>query len=235
MRRILVAMAMASAMCFQATNASADVIVSLKSGTSQTINQSGTGTLYISAVNTGTASIDFGALALGIQIVADGSPAGDITLAGVDAPDNSVWFNASTTGPKDATLVNGDINGSSGYFAIAITGDVDAEGNYGVLAPGETADLAALSFTAAADAYGTWNVFVVNEEYEQSGATVSNITAGDFSTVQFANAVAPPFPDTGVSYQVGSVIVVPEPSTLTLAGLGCALVGYAAWKRRRNG
>jgi len=233
MRRILMAMAMA--ICFQATNASADVIVSLQSGTTTTINQSGTGTLYISAMNSGTASIDFGALALGIQIVANGSPAGDITLSGVDAPENSVWFDPSTSGPTDGnTLENGNINGTAGYSLVGISGAVDAEGNYGVLAPGETANLAMLSFTAAADAFGTWNIFVVNEEAE-SGATISNITAGDLSTIQFSNLTAPAFPNTGVSVQVGSVIVVPEPSTLTVAGLGCAVVGYAAWKRRRNG
>jgi|GEM_PF-2701093 len=234
MRRILMAMVMVSAMCFQATKASADIIVSLQSGTTTTINQSGTGTLYISAVNSGTTSIDFGALALGIQIVAVGSPAGDITLSGVDAPENSIWFDPSTTGPDNDTLVNGDINGTAGYSLVGISGALDTEGNYGVLAPGETAALAVLSFTAAADAFGTWNIFVVNEE-AQSGATVSNITAGDLSTVQFSNLTAPAFPNTGVSVQVGSVIVVPEPSTLTVAGLGCALVGYAAWKRRRNG
>ena len=234
MRRILMAMAMASAMCFQATKASADIIVSLQSGTTTTINQSGTGTLYISAMNTGTASIDFGALALGIQIVANGSPAGDITLSGVDAPENSVWFDPSTSGPNNDTLVNGDINGTSSYFLVEILGDVDAEGNYGVLLPGETADLAMLNFTADASAFGTWNIFVVNEEAE-SGETVSNITDGNFNPVQFSNLTAPAFPASGVSVQVGSVIVVPEPSTLTLAGLGCALVGYAAWKRRRNG
>jgi hypothetical protein len=234
MRRILMAMAMASAMCFQATNASADVIVSLQSGTTTTINQSGTGTLYISAMNTGTASIDFGALALGIQIVAVGSPAGDITLSGVDAPENSVWFDASTSGPDNGTLVNGDINGTSGYREMSIIGATDAEGFYGVLAPGDTANLATLSFTADASAFGTWNIFVVNEEAE-SGETVSNITDGNFSTIQFSNLTAPAFGASGDSFQVGSVIVVPEPSTLTLAGLGCALVGYAAWKRRRNG
>jgi hypothetical protein len=234
MRRILMAMAMASAICFQATNASADVIVSLQSGTTTTINQSGTGTLYISAMNTGTASIDFGALALGIQIVADGSPAGEITLTGVDAPENSVWYNASTSGPTGATLANGDINGTSSYLAMSILGDVDPEGNYGVLAPGETANLATLIFTADASAFGTWNVFVVNEE-DETGVTISNFTDGNFSSVQFANATAPAFPATGVSFQAGSVIVVPEPSTLALAGFGCALVGYAAWNRRRNG
>jgi hypothetical protein len=205
-----------------------------RNGTTTTINQSGTGTLYISAVNSGTTSIDFGALALGIQIVAVGSPAGDITLSGVDAPENSVWFDASTSGPDNGTLVNGDINGTTGYLEMSIIGATDAEGFYGVLAPGDTANVATLSFTADASAFGTWNIFVVNEEAE-SGETVSNITAGDFSTVQFSNLTAPAFPNTGVSVQVGSVIVVPEPSTLTVAGLGCALVGYAAWNRRRNG
>ena len=235
MRRILMAMVMVSAMCFQATKASADIIVSLQSGTTTTINQSGTGTLYISAVNSGTTSIDFGALALGIQIVAVGSPAGDITFSGVDAPENSVWFDASTSGPDNGTLVNGDINGTTGYREMSIIGATDAEGFYGVLAPGDTANLATLSFTAGADAFGTWNVFVVNEEKDVSGATVSNITDGNFNYVQFSNLTAPAFPAPGDSFQVGSVIVVPEPSTLTLAGLGCALVGYAAWKRRRNG
>jgi hypothetical protein len=228
------AMVMVSAMCFQATKASADVIVYLQSGTTTTINQSGTGTLYISAINSGTASIDFGALALGIQIVAVGSPAGDITLSGVDAPENSVWFDASTAPITQKVLENGAINGTSGYFDVRIIGATDAEGFYGVLAPGDTANLATLSFTADASAFGTWNVFVVNEEAE-SGETVSNITDDTFSTIQFSNLTAPSYPDTGVSFQVGSVIVVPEPSTLSLAGLGCALVGYAAWKRRRNG
>ena len=234
MRWILMAMVMVSAMCLQATKASADVIVSLQSGTTTTINQSGTGTLYISAINSGTTSIDFGALALGIQIVAVGSPAGDITFSGVDAPENSVWFDPSTTGPNGDTLLNGNINGTAGYSLVGISGATDAEGNYGVLAPGDTANLAVLSFTAAADAFGTWNIFVVNEE-AGSGATVSNISDGNFNSVQFSNLTAPSYPATGDSVQVGSVIVVPEPSTLTLAGLGCALVGYAAWKRRRNG
>ena len=186
-------------------------------------------------MNTGTASIDFGALALGIQIVAGGSPAGDITLSGVDAPENSVWFDPSTSGPTDGnTLENGNINGTSGYVLVEISGDVDAEGNYGVLLPGQTADLAMLNFTADASAFGTWNVFAVNEENDQ-GVPVSYISDGNFNPVQFSNLTAPSYPDTGVSFQVGSVIVVPEPSTLTLAGLGCALVGYAAWNRRRNG
>ena len=152
----------------------------------------------------------------------------------MDAPENSVWFDPSTSGPNNDTLVNGDINGTSSYFLVEILGDVDAEGNYGVLLPGETADLAMLNFTADASAFGTWNIFVVNEEAE-SGETVSNITDGNFNPVQFSNLTAPAFPASGVSVQVGSVIVVPEPSTLTLAGLGCAVVGYAAWKRRRNG
>ena len=142
-----------------------------------------------------------------------------------------MWFNASTVGPSEEPLANGAINGTSGYFGVTINGDLD---NLGALAAGDTANLAALSFTAGASAFGTWNIFVVNEEAE-SGETVSNITDGNFSTIQFSNLTAPAFSATGVSVQVGSVIVVPEPSTLTLAGLGCAVVGYAAWKRRRNG
>ena len=38
-------------------------------------------------------------------------------------------------------------------------------------------------------------------------------------------------------FQQGSLqlVIVPEPSALALAGLGVALSGYAAWKRRRTG
>ena len=226
---------LAAAVCYSNVPAWADYEIRFSSGTTQTVYQGAIGTLVISASNTGDTAIDIASLALGLQVIAAGANTGDVSITGVEAPSGSIWLNGITGGPDAASLLNGPLNGTSGYFSMTVSGEPDGEGNFGIIPVGGSVDLATISFTADNTAFGTWQFFVVNEE-DEFGSTLTNLVTGGFNTLQFANATAPSYsatPNTGVSYQVGTVIIVPEPAALAICGSGLLAAVFFCRRRRR--
>jgi fibronectin-binding autotransporter adhesin len=74
---------------------------------------------------------------------------------------------------------------------------------------------------------GTYRLMNVNGSITDNGVTIGTLTGnasgfnpGDFSIVVGANTV--------------DLVVVPEPSTVALAGIGAALLGLHVIRRRRN-
>jgi len=227
------ALATAAAVCFAASHAMADAVISFNPGVTQTIYQGEIGTVFIAATNSGDQAIDLAQLSLAIQLIGAGSNTGSVSITGISP--TSFWYDASTASFA-GTLQNGDVNGTSDYNLWSITdngqSDPDSESLvFGLIQPGQSVNLAEINFTASDDSFGTWEFFVVNEE-DGDGFSLSNILTSGFTNVQFANATARSSPNTGVAFRAGTLVIVPEPASLAICGSG--LLAAVAFFRRRS-
>lgn len=94
---------------------------------------------------------------------------------------------------------------------------------------------------------GDWILSVLGNDYSGGGSTAGSSFLGSWTSYVSANPGATAANSLGrygvdttsnkvwavINHNSEFVVVVPEPSSLALAGLGVALAGYAAWKRRR--
>ena len=234
--RILMALITAAAVCFGASDAMADAVISFNPGVTQTIYQGEIGTVVISATNSGDQAIDLAQLSLAIQLIGAGTNTGSVSITGISP--TGFWYDPSTSS-SDGTLQNGNVNGTSDYTLLSISDNGLPDPDtlipvFSFLQPGQSVNLAEINFTTSGDSFGTWEFFVVNEE-DENGFSLSNILTSGFTNVQFANATAPSYssvPNTGVSFRAGTVVIVPEPASLAICGSG--LLAAVAFFRRRS-
>jgi len=187
------------------------------------------------ATNTGSQAIDLAGITLGLQILPQGLATGSATITAVaPAGAGSPWINPGTTGPTAATLVNGSVNGSSGYYQFSVS-ENDLE-QFGTVAIGSSVNLAAVTVTTSADTRGLWGLFAVTE-MDDLGNVVSSFSDPDFNTYQFSNLTAPPYPGAGSAMQIRTIQYVPEPSATAqvIAGAGALISLVASCWRRRAG
>jgi len=95
------------------------------------------------------------------------------------------------------------------------------------LAAGVTKNVGVINLSAGLEP-GTWDVYVVNQEPEVGGLPVSFLQLADLDVFGFGNLAVLD----GANLLVGSVVVVPEPSSIALVGCG-GLTFLALWRRRR--
>jgi hypothetical protein len=202
-------------------------VLSLDTGKSVTIQQSGSATFTFSATNDAGAITDnFLGWTIGFQVVPLGTTAGSLTVGSLSQPLTNPMPAGSLdfTQPILATLANsGTINGLTQYYAMGVSSNdvlqtVNSLTSY---------NLGSVGFTASPTASGTWAVYAV----QQSGALARSYwTDGVFSDSNFGN-----LPNTGnLSVQIGTITAVPEPSTIALLGMSMASAGWYAWRTRRK-
>lgn len=80
-----------------------------------------------------------------------------------------------------------------------------------------------VNFSTPNNAQGVWNLIAV------AGPGLTQWSDSNGNDVDFTNV-----PSSGQSVVIGTITVVPEPSTIVLVGLGGLAMGIAAWSRRRN-
>jgi hypothetical protein len=89
--------------------------------------------------------------------------------------------------------------------------------------------------------YSSWNLFtsgVLTGDFDSITLSGSNGTGwGSFVKVggEWTTAATPDANGQWLVFNpgVGSLVVVPEPSTMVFAGVGVAMAGWSAWKKRR--
>jgi hypothetical protein len=206
-------------------SASATPILNLVTTGSLAMTQGNTGTLGITVTNTGTSPIDLAGMTIGLQLVPDGAVTGSLDLSDFLATDTP-WTNPTTVPPVLELLTLGQLNDSSNYFLMSISG------NYTLAASG-TAVLGTVQFTASGDAVGTWQLWAVNE-WPDEGFPISFVDDDQFETFQFTDLSRDEGDPLGVTLQIGTITVaVPEPSTWALLSVGGILAGGMRLARRR--
>ncbi|MEX2112999.1 MAG: hypothetical protein WD845_07420 [Pirellulales bacterium] len=161
--------------------------------------------------NPGASTDPLFAWSLGLEIVPDASATGTLEFASATVPNEY--------------LLAGRSGGLIPPFAgpstsIAPIGDSDALFT-GILVPGTGKSLLASTFVASPDAQGLFRIFAVGDPF-----TGSNWFSSDFqNTRSFANA-----PFTGGPVEIGSITIVPEPSSLLLGGQLIVATMLLAWR-----
>jgi len=147
----------------------------------------------------------------------------------------TLMFNSPGPGPASAPNPSNYIFDSHGVGISILGGGMgfnhldfanDNDLNLGTPMPtGQVFNLLQVNFAASPNASGLFGIYAV-----VAPAPFNTVwTDGSFNTQDFSNA-----PSSGGNVLIGDVMVsaVPEPSTLTLLGLGCAIL--TGWSGRRR-
>jgi hypothetical protein len=204
--------------------------LSLDTGKSLVLQPGETGFFTFSFTNNGP-EITEGYIGwnMGVQFIPDAGATGTLTIGEVTQPS----VNPMPAGtfdkldPSFATLASGaEINGLTTYYNSSITANDVIQ----TLAANTQYNAGSYEFTASPDASGTWTVYAV----QQQGTLLLKTYwfDQDLSDVAYTNF---PFM-TGGNYALalGTISVVPEPSSFVLAGSAIAMLGWYAARKRRT-
>lgn len=204
--------------------------LTLGTSTSLSLQPGETGNFTFSATNDAGAITNFLGWAIGFQMVPVDSPTGSLTVGFLTQPvvapmpPGGIDF----TQPNLVTLgSNAVINGQTQFWSIGASANDDVQ-TVNSLA---TYNLGSVAFTASLDATpgSTWQIHAV----QQAGSFIKSYWTDDnFADAVFGNWPSAPVGNTSV--QIGTISVVPEPSSLMLAASAIMGAGWYGWRSRRN-
>jgi hypothetical protein len=211
---------------FEATRATT---LSLETGKSLDLLPSESGSITLSFTNNaGDITSNFLAWTLGIQVLPAGPVTNSITLGtlaqSVTNPMPIGGF-PDIIQPTLTTLAGGGtINGLTNFYQIGMQTTVFP----GTVLSDTSYNMGTLGITASAGASGTWNLYAI----QQGGVNFQSFWAnGSLADEDFANL---PRGAGNSSILIGTINVVPEPGTLSLAALGLGFLLCAGLVRRRR-
>jgi len=223
--------------------------LSLDIGKNVELQPAGSGTFTFSATTGNEAPEDFIAWSIAFQVVPSGSVTGSLS---VGVPPNALPITSSVgtefSGSLTNPVVNPILNDTSGadlsqprmYLLgssavinslttyIGMGGTITED--YPTLSPTTSYGIASVGFSVSGGVPGdTWTVYAV----QQQGSTLlKTYWIGDNGDEPFQNI---PFASGGnYAIAVGSISVVPEPSTLLLAGPAIIAGGWYLSRKRRS-
>lgn len=206
--------------------------LTLDTGKSVSLSPGGSGSFTFSATNdAGAITENFLAWTIGVQILPAGVNVGSLTVGALSQPGTAPLpaGEVDLTQPSLSTLASGaTINGSTQYYltnasATEFLSTVDSNSSY---------NLGTLSLTASGDAQGTWNVYAVQQggSFYKSYWTDAGQTDVDFGNLPRGSGGS----NTSILLGTVSVVPVPEPGALALAGTALAGVAWAVRRNRRK-
>jgi autotransporter-associated beta strand protein len=211
------------------------------------VTKAGSGTLLLSGSNTysGATQVNAGTLAVngslgatavsvasGATLAGSGSLAGAVNVLGTLSPGNSpgvITLGSLVLGGTSTTLIEitGTTRGTQ-YDGVDITTSggltyggllsLDFSGLVSAVADGTTFDIFSFGGSPSSDFSSVISTGLYSGTWNSQGGGIFELVSGG-QTLTFSQAS-------------GDIIVVPEPGTLALAGLGFAAAA-AAWRRRR--
>jgi hypothetical protein len=198
------------------------------------------GSMTLSMANDAGNVTNFNGWVLGVQFLPAAGTTGTVSLTGLLAPTSNAAVTNNPAAPvydPDLELfdVNSDplfINGSNLFTSLSITSALSS--NTQTIAGSSTVNLGIITFTASADAAGTWNIFAINPNADD-GERSYWYTNG-LNSNSYGNLLLPASGQPAASILLGTVTVqaVPEPSTISLAGFAVAAAGWTAFRRSRR-
>ena len=213
-----------------------------------------TGSLGAATVNVGVGGNLYGTGTVG-NVNLDGS-AGTVSagLAGAVGQLNVGSLTAATSAESNALVTRFDIvgSGSAAPLAPGVAGtDYDTIVGTGTVDYGAAGSNLVFDFSGSTgDAYGNWTQFqLLNFSGYTNGTsldvgqltTVGNATTGLYDGLTFTtsggNGIFVADAGNGQTVEfyaaTGVLMIVPEPSSIILAGLGVGLAGFRTWRNRR--
>ena len=206
--------------------------VNIDTGKSLSLQPSQSGSIALSFTNIGSESSFMTSYTLALMFVqtsGDGTLTFDLWTGPASNPlltDPDAEYTPFGQPEPFQLLAPVDVSGTEYFDYFSVQG-ANSNGADNELAAGVTKNVGVVNLLAGSEP-GTWDVYVVNQEPEAGGLPVSFwqlATGDDFG---FGNLAALD----GAYLLVGSVVVVPEPSSIVLVGCG-GLALVASWCRRR--
>lgn len=208
-------------------------IVNIDTGKSLSMQPGESGSIALSFTNVGSESSFMTSYTLALMFVQTGG-AGTLTFDLWTGPASNPLLSdpdAEYTPfdqPEPFQLLAPVVISGTEYFDFFNVQGTNTDGFDDPLAAGTTKNVGVVNLSAGFEP-GAWDVYVVNEAPEVGGLPVSFLQLSDLEVFGFGNLAELD----GAHLLIGSVTVVPEPSSIALVGCGgIALV--ASWWRRRT-
>jgi hypothetical protein len=162
-----------------------------------------------------------------------------LQISSIGATTGNLTFNTPVSGtpsvtPNPPNYIFAPQNGSPSIYVTNSGGQLqafDLDNNGGTLVPSTPANLLQLTFLASAGASGRFGIYAVPGDPVGAGVPITYWNDSTGLDQQFANVAGG-----GANVQIGEVDVtasVPEPSTLTLLGIGIATMAGWGWRRKK--
>lgn len=208
--------------------------INLNTDLALSVNPGSTGVWTLSATNQDNGSIANGwnAFAVAFQVVPDAGATGTVTLQSAVNPLVNPSIPSGSAGQPfvgQGTFPQ-PINGTRDFTPVVLGYNGTS---FTTWASGQTYNLATITFSASANASGTWRVYASNPEDNFVDLPQTTWNLPNANDVFFGNV---PFVSGQTStVQLGTISAVPEPRALALAGSAAALVGgYSVCRSRRT-
>lgn len=209
-------------------------VVNFTTGLSLNLLQSTTGSLTSSLRNDGTSFAEINSFTLGYTLVQTAG-SGTLTFSGWGPPASNKLLSDpdaefTPTDPPTSQTLNAPVNISgTDYFDYFPVQAANTNGFNDQILPAATKNAGTLTFTSGTGE-GTWDLYVVNQQAQSGGLPASFTQNAALAESGFGNLPA----TNGSFLKIGTISVVPEPSTVGVASmaiLGISLMQLRSWRR----